>query len=331
MPHRSRGGLPPSQVFGSIIESFLAACECGSFTQAAKMLGISQSAVSQNVQKLEERIGLPLFDRDVRPIAPRPEATLLRDRLRHHCAEIENVIDMIRESRAIKRVIRIGIVDSLSEKLAPGLVRHLHDYAGQISIMSGIAPSIGGDLIHRDVDIIVSSDPMANVDGLRRHFLLREPSLLILPKAAPLSSLRSPTWRQLAEADLPLIRYSRRSASGRMVDAHLTRLRLHMPFSIEADTTRVMLELVRDGAGWALSTPICLLQGRDLLPELVLGETPRPQFQREIFLIARQEEPESLVDKVLHACRTLLIEEIVPEIDGLLPQFAGQLVCRGGD
>jgi len=317
-------------LFGSIIESFLAVCECRSFTQAAKILGVSQSAVSQSIQKLEELVGIPLFDRDVRPITLKPEAALLRDQLRHHCTEIENIIDVIRESSAIKRVIRIGLVDSLSEKLAPGLVRQLHGYAGQISIMSGIAPSIAADLINREVDIIISSDPMNSEEGLRRHFLLREPNLLILPR----NKLRpgtEQTWQELADSGLPLIRYSRRSASGRMVDAHLTRLRLHVPFSIEADTTRVMLELVRDGAGWAISTPICLLQGRDLLPEVELRETPRPQFQREIFLISRRDEPDSLVERMLHESRTLLAEEIVPEINTLLPQIAGQVVCSEDD
>lgn len=330
MPHRLRGGIPPSQLFGSIIESFLAVCECRSFTQAAKILGVSQSAVSQSIQKLEDIVGLPLFDRDVRPIMLKPEAVLLRDQLRHHCGEIENSIDVIRENCAIKRVIRIGLVDSLSEKLAPGLVRQLHSWAGHISIMSGIAPSIATDLINREVDIIISSDPMNGEEGLCRHFLLREPNLLILPRNKAQFDGEQ-TWQKLAEADLPLIRYSRRSASGRMVDAHLTRLRLHVPFSIEADTTRVMLGLVRDGAGWAISTPICLLQGRDLLPEVVLRETPRPQFQREIFLVSRRDEPDSLVRRMLHECKTLLAKEIVPEINALLPQIAGQVICGEDD
>ena len=42
---------------------FLAVAENGSFTAAARQVGISQSAVSQNVTNLEKRVGAPLFTR----------------------------------------------------------------------------------------------------------------------------------------------------------------------------------------------------------------------------------------------------------------------------
>ena len=42
---------------------FVTVAECGSFTAAAKALGISQPAVSQNISQLEQLAGGPLFDR----------------------------------------------------------------------------------------------------------------------------------------------------------------------------------------------------------------------------------------------------------------------------
>ena len=42
---------------------FVTVAECGSFTAAAKVLGISQPAVSQNIGQLEGLAGGPLFDR----------------------------------------------------------------------------------------------------------------------------------------------------------------------------------------------------------------------------------------------------------------------------
>lgn len=41
-------------VFSKTLETFIVVCEQGSFTAAAKILNLSQSAVSQNIQKLEE-------------------------------------------------------------------------------------------------------------------------------------------------------------------------------------------------------------------------------------------------------------------------------------
>ena len=42
---------------------FLKVAECGSFTDAARSLGVSQPAVSQNIAQLELAVGEPLFDR----------------------------------------------------------------------------------------------------------------------------------------------------------------------------------------------------------------------------------------------------------------------------
>ena len=42
---------------------FLKVAECGSFTEAARSLGVTQPAVSQNVAQLELAVGEPLFER----------------------------------------------------------------------------------------------------------------------------------------------------------------------------------------------------------------------------------------------------------------------------
>lgn len=49
------------------LEAFVAVCETGSMTAAAKRLQVSQSAVSQSVAALEREQGTDLFDRDSRP------------------------------------------------------------------------------------------------------------------------------------------------------------------------------------------------------------------------------------------------------------------------
>ena len=54
--------LPPLQT----LRAFEAAARLGSFTTAARELNISQSAVSQQIQLLEEALGKALFDRMTR-------------------------------------------------------------------------------------------------------------------------------------------------------------------------------------------------------------------------------------------------------------------------
>lgn len=45
------------------IRVFCKVAECGNFTEAARALGVSQPAVSQNIAELEKQVGQPLFVR----------------------------------------------------------------------------------------------------------------------------------------------------------------------------------------------------------------------------------------------------------------------------
>lgn len=51
-----------------VVESFVQAAHCGSFSGAARTLGISPAAVSRNVKCLEQRLQMPLFERTTRHV-----------------------------------------------------------------------------------------------------------------------------------------------------------------------------------------------------------------------------------------------------------------------
>lgn len=59
------------------LTAFLAVAEARSFTKAATKLGLSQSALSQIVQRLEQRLGMRLLNRTTRSVAPTEAGELL--------------------------------------------------------------------------------------------------------------------------------------------------------------------------------------------------------------------------------------------------------------
>ena len=52
------------------LSAFLAVADAGSFTLAASRFGMSQSALSQIVRRLESRLGVQLLSRTTRSLAP---------------------------------------------------------------------------------------------------------------------------------------------------------------------------------------------------------------------------------------------------------------------
>lgn len=314
-----------SLLYSTTLDTFLAVCQHQSFTKAAKALGLGQSSVSQNIQKLEESLGVALFDREVRPIMLKPEAVMLREVLEGQFSDIENVVSLIREQNELKPIVKIGVIDSLSTNVAPALIRKLTEQTRQVSVLSGISPNIAKDLLNREVDIIITSDPLDGIEGLSRYFLCQEPHLLVLPKNAELRDTPV-TWQQLISYELPIVRYSRRSASGRVVDTHFSRMRMNVPFKIEADTTRVVLSMVADGLGWALSTPLCLMQCKDILDQVHMQPAPQPLFSREIYIVTRYQEYLGLVDNILAECAKQLSLALLPDIKKNFPWVVDEIV-----
>jgi DNA-binding transcriptional LysR family regulator len=71
------------------LSAFMEAADAGGFTEASRRLGISPSAVSKAVIRLEERLRTRLFHRSTRSITLTPEGRLFLERCRRIAAEME--------------------------------------------------------------------------------------------------------------------------------------------------------------------------------------------------------------------------------------------------
>jgi DNA-binding transcriptional LysR family regulator len=74
------------------LEYFLACCEVGSFTAAARKVHIVQSAMSSAVARLEHELEVPLFDRSVTPVAVTEHGAALR-------AGAQHILDAVQAAR----------------------------------------------------------------------------------------------------------------------------------------------------------------------------------------------------------------------------------------
>jgi DNA-binding transcriptional LysR family regulator len=85
----------------SDLANFAAVADARSFTRAAAKLGKSQSALSQSVRRLEERLKLRLLTRTTRSVMPTPAGEQLLSTLRPALDEIEAQINALSELREL--------------------------------------------------------------------------------------------------------------------------------------------------------------------------------------------------------------------------------------
>ena len=147
------------------LEIFLAVCDSGSMSTAARVLGLTQSAVSQAIAELERKTGAELFDRKVRPLAATIAGGVLRQRAGVLVAEAREIPALLRETKQGKvPSIRVGVVDSLSRSLSLPLAEYLTAHANDVSILSGLTATHAGDLLTRRIDIFLGVDDLQDVN-----------------------------------------------------------------------------------------------------------------------------------------------------------------------
>lgn len=295
--------------------------EEGSMSAAATLLGLTQSAVSQAMKRAETQVEVTLVHRDRRPLVPTEAGRILATHMRDITLRAERAIEEVRAaaSRPEHQDLRLGMVDTFAATVGPLLIRDLMEgaIALRVTAFSGLAHAHADALMRHEIDAAISSDLMEELDGLTRFTLFREPFLLVCPEAWA-EKLRGQPLRDVL-TEHRLIRYSARSHMGSQIERHLRRLRVEHEHVLSFDTSDSLLAMVAGGVGVAITTPLCLVQGAVHSPALAALPLPSPGFSRELTLITRRGEFDTLGPRIANAARGMLRRYTLPQIVAQIP------------
>lgn len=112
------------------LEPFLCAARCGSFAAAADQLGLTPPAVSKSVARLEDWLGVRLFDRTTRKLGLTPEGMNFLQRVTPMLDGLRHAVDDLRETGAQpKGLLRVACGSTLGQYwLLPRLQAFLERY-----------------------------------------------------------------------------------------------------------------------------------------------------------------------------------------------------------
>ena len=307
------------------LKVFLKVGTTGNMTAAAQALGMTQSGVSQVVQQLESELRVILLDRTRRPLRLTAAGSILARRAERLVEEADHLPAAVREASLVPE-IRVGLVDSFAGTVGPHMIRAFMERVSTITVWAGLTPSLSQALLNRQVDVVVASEAMDDVDSVRRDPLIRELFVVALPKAYRLGRVDL-TLETLVERH-PLIRYSARSAIGLQIDRHLRRLGIAAPRRVELDSSDTLFAMVAAGVGWAITTPLCVLHGRPDLDAIRIERLPGPGFTRNLTMISREGEYQDLIDRLATTARTALHELCLPAMRRAIPWLRDEFVVQ---
>jgi DNA-binding transcriptional LysR family regulator len=278
--------LPPGFDLSSL-EVFMLTAELGGMTQSGQHLGMTQSAVSQTIFKLEAALGVKLFDRTMRPLALTPSGKLLlQDGAKLLSAARSLAIEVREGSQRPVDCVTIALAESLANHLTAPLLLGLGARALRWQLRSGISLLQHHEFLTRKIDMLITGSSQLEDSVDVDHFpIMTEDFILIAPADHP-----GPLEPLDTLAGLPFIRFSLLSAMGQKIERQLSRMRVVLPNVVEVDSTEQQVSTVAAGFGWSITTPLCLASHIDLLPKLRVAPITRAQFRRTVHLVARRGE-----------------------------------------
>lgn len=180
----------------------------GSFADAARRLGYTASAVSQQIAALERTVRIPLFDRDAHSVRPTPAAEFLVDRSHEALAALGALEGDVRAmAEGTMGRLRLGSFPTANEQLLPRALPKLISESSQLEVHldEGEPDELVPMLIDQELDLAVvyryDLVPRRWPKGLQAVKLLDESLFLLLPsdhrlagKSVVLRDLEGEKW-----------------------------------------------------------------------------------------------------------------------------------------
>jgi LysR family nitrogen assimilation transcriptional regulator len=229
--------------------------ELGSFTRAAQALNIAQPALSRQVRLLEVELRQNLLVRNGRGASPTQAGQLLLEHSRGILHQVERAREeMGRVRTGLTGRVALGMPPSVARMLTVPLTRAFRARMpeAQLSISEGLSSAMQENLQNGRLDIAVLYNP-SHIQGIEHTPLVQEELLLVQPRPPGLQEDPPPLAISLKEvAALPLVIPTRPNAIRMHVESEMATIGCQPLIALEIDGVSAILDLVADGAGYAI-------------------------------------------------------------------------------
>ena len=239
---------------------FCAIAQSKTLTQAAKQLGLAQPTLSQQLSRLEEKVGTKLFDRSLNQMELTVAGQFLLRRALHILDEVEGAQGQMREFAAGKRgIIRLAGINSIIRVVVPQAILLLKQRLPQVEFdIHELAPTEVLELLYaRQINIgLIAAGSLAksNISFLEIP-VVTDPYVLAAPSGLGLDAVADP------DADLPpdkrdvvnsCIRFNFASQLSRRFERWYQEILPRHRLVAQCRSYEVALSLVRAGLGVCL-------------------------------------------------------------------------------
>ena len=158
--------------------------ETGHFRKAAEQCNVSQPTLSIAVKKLEEELGVVLFERSRHKVSATPVGERIIAQARTVLQESQNLVSLAEAGKdPLGRVLAVGAIYTVGPYLFPRLVTRLQQLAPQMPLYidESYTANLRGKLSSGQLDAIFVALPFTEADVVTRR-VYDEPFVVLLPE-----------------------------------------------------------------------------------------------------------------------------------------------------
>ncbi len=171
-----------------------------SFGRAAAKCFVSQPALSVAIQKLEEELGAPLFERGKSEVGITPVGERVVEQAQRVLEEAARLRDIAKSAQdPLAGVLKLGIIYTIAPYLLPELIPVLHKRAPAmpLEIEENLTENLEGGLKAGRIDVAVVALPFQSA-GIVTEFLYEEPFEVVVPQGHRWAQRKSVAAKELA-------------------------------------------------------------------------------------------------------------------------------------
>lgn len=274
------------------------------FRKAAQRCFVSQPALSLSIQRLEEELGVKLFERSRNEVTVTPAGLLVLEQAQRTLEEA-NKIKLIAKQHhnPLEGVLKLGVIFTIGPYLLPDLIPLLHEKAPlmPLEVEENTTANLAELLKNGKIDAAIIALPF-QLPNIETRALYDEPFAVVTPKNHPLAKQKNIAPHAL-ESEKVLLLASGHCFSNQVVEA-CPQLHQHTNDVLQGNSLETIRHMVASGLGITV-LPQSALVDRYKNPLLATIPFTEPAPSRRVAIAwrksyARTEAIEALVGAITH-------------------------------
>lgn len=255
------------------LQYFIKTAEVLHFTKAAELCFVTQSGLSQQIKKLEEELGMPLFKRIGKKVQLTEAGSVFLIHAKKVVENIENgkqaIVDL---NEMIGGELRIGVTYIFGLLILPVVNTFAKQYKNlKIIVEYGTTESLEQKLINNDVDVVLVI-PSHSIDlPIQKVPLFTSNMVMAVSKNHALAGLDKIAFKKIE--DIPLILPGKGSNSREFVEELFQKFNLKPKISIELHSIHALLQMV-ENSDWATIVAEKALKDWDTIKAIQITGVP---------------------------------------------------------